>query len=496
MILGTSSGAGKSLMTAAICRLLARAGQEPIPFKGQNMSNNAWVDKYGGEMAYSQVVQAWAAGLEPISAMNPVLLKPKGNEESEVIHLGKSVGSAKATTYYEEWLETGWDAIQKGLLDLKTLYKNGRFVLEGAGSPVEINLRHKDLTNMKLANYLQAKCILVSDIERGGVFAQIIGTLSLLKQDERDLIKGIIINRFRGNISLFNSGKDWIEKETGIPVLGIMPWLNEIFPAEDSLDLIERNKEKPYSEIEIAVIKLRHISNFSDLEPLESDPKIKLTWIDLNSSLGSPDAVIIPGSKQTLKDLFFLHKSGLADEIKKYAQNGGIILGICGGMQMLGTSLIDPLDLEASGKSNNSLPIPGLDLLPIKTIFEKNKMLVQREVKSYWPKSSSLKGFELHHGKSKLTRCLSVELKLITNDPELGWVIDKKDKGNIAGCYLHGIFENISWRKDWLNIIRKRKGLKEIRIEDINYVEKRDRVLDILTNEFENNINISPLIKI
>ncbi len=495
MILGTSSGAGKSLMTTAICRLLLRSGQRPLPFKGQNMSNNAWVDKNGGEMAYSQVVQAWAAGLEPTCAMNPVLLKPKGNEISEVIHLGKSVGTTKASTYYEKWVEPGWSAIKEGLLEVKNLYKDGRLILEGAGSPVEINLKHKDITNLKLANFLQANCILVCDIERGGVFAQIIGTLALLNEKERNLIKGIIINRFRGNISLFDSGKEWIEKETGIPVLGIIPWINEIFPAEDSLDLLERKSIKPDSEIEIAIIKLPSISNFSDLDPLEIEKSVKLNWVELNNSIGSPDALIIPGSKQTLKDLELIKKSGLASQIKDYANNGGVIFGICGGMQMLGKNLIDPLKLESTELKDNYNNISGLNLLPISTTFKREKILHQREVESKWPLKSKIKGFELHHGNSQKLKTISNNLKEITTDASLGWVLDKEKEGNIAGCYLHGIFENGSWRRHWLNIIRKRKGLEELNVNKVDFIDERERIIDILTNEFTKHVNIKTLIE-
>ena len=279
MILGTCSGAGKSLITTAICRYLYRKGENPIPFKGQNMSNNAWVDKNNGEMAYSQAVQAWAAGAEPISAMNPVLLKPQGDCTSEVIHLGKSVGISKAATYYEEWFVSGWNAIKHGLKELNSVNNCNRLVLEGAGSPVEVNLQHRDLTNLRLATHLNANCVLVADIERGGVFAQIIGTLALLKPNERDLIKGIIINRFRGDIALFDEGRKWIENETKKPVLGIMPWLNEIFPPEDSLDLLERKAIKSNPEIKIVVIRLPSLSNFSDLDPLEAEPSVQLIWI-------------------------------------------------------------------------------------------------------------------------------------------------------------------------------------------------------------------------
>ena len=240
MVLGTSSGAGKSLMNAALCRVLKRRGDTPLPFKGQNMSNNAWVDQSGGEMAYSQALQAWAAGLEPECAMNPVLLKPQGDSTSELIHLGQSVGRARAETYYEDWFRPGWAAIRQGLNDLQAHHPDGRLVLEGAGSPVEVNLQRRDLTNLRLAQYLRARCLLVADIERGGVFAQVVGTLNLLRPVERPLIKGILINRFRGRQSLFDEGRRWLEAHTGIPVVGVMPWLDELFPPEDSLDLLER----------------------------------------------------------------------------------------------------------------------------------------------------------------------------------------------------------------------------------------------------------------
>jgi len=240
MVLGTSSGAGKSLTVTAICRILNNLGEEPIPFKGQNMSNNAWVDWEGGEMAYSQALQAFACGINPSAEMNPILLKPQGNSISEVIHLGKSIGTTTAKDYYKDWFIPGWEIIKKSLGSIYKKRPNCRLIIEGAGSPVEMNLIHRDLTNLRVAKYLNANCILVTDIERGGVFAQIIGTLELMKPEEKKLIKGIIINRFRGDLSLFENGKKWIENKTQIPIIGIIPWLNDSFPPEDSLDLIEK----------------------------------------------------------------------------------------------------------------------------------------------------------------------------------------------------------------------------------------------------------------
>jgi len=494
MVLGTSSGAGKTLIASAICRYLKRKGEKPIPFKGQNMSNNAWVDTQGREMAYSQALQSWSAGLEPSAEMNPVLLKPKGDCTSEVIHLGKSVGNCKARDYYEDWFDSGWEAIKKGLSILLKTKKDGRLVLEGAGSPVEVNLQHKDLTNLKLAKYLNASCILVADIERGGVFAQIIGTIALMQPDEKRLIKGIIINRFRGDKALFETGVKWIEKETGIPVLGILPWLNEIFPPEDSLDLLERKQINRRAEIEIAIIKLPRISNFSDLDPFFSDSSIQIRWIEPGQNIGKPDVLIIPGSKQTIKDLERLNKTGLSNQIKDYAKNGGSIFGICGGLQMLGETLEDPYNKESTNElstfSNN-----GMSLLPIKTTFGEIKHTTQREERISWPYSQNIKGFEMHFGESDLINNRNHDIINLFKNTSLGWVIEKKDKSFIGGTYLHGIFENEEWRRQWINKIRKKKGLNKLDFKEKNDTTKREKLLDLLTDAFEKNINIDILIK-
>ena len=250
------------------------------------MSNNAWVDADGLEMAYSQAMQAWAAGLEPSCAMNPVLLKPRGDSTSEVIHNGRSVGTAQAEHYYRDWFRPGWQAIRGGLDALQQRWPQGRLVLEGAGSPVEVNLQHRDLTNLRLAQFLRANCLLVADIERGGVFAQIVGTLSLLRPVERPLIKGILINRFRGRRELFDEGRTWLEDKTGVPVLGVMPWLNEVFPPEDSLDLLERKPSRGPVDLQIAVLRLPSLSNFSDLDPLEAETSLRLHWVEPGEDLG------------------------------------------------------------------------------------------------------------------------------------------------------------------------------------------------------------------
>ena len=492
MVLGTSSGAGKSLMTAALCRVLKRRGEQPLPFKGQNMSLNAWVDQSGGEMAYSQALQAWAAGLEPQVAMNPVLLKPQGDSTSELIHLGQVVGTARAEHYYRDWFKPGWTAIRSGLSDLQGRYPQGRLVLEGAGSPVEVNLQPRDLTNLRLAQYLRAHCLLVADIERGGVFAQIVGTLALMTPIQRRLIKGLLINRFRGRRELFDEGRRWLEQETGIPVLGVMPWLDELFPPEDSLDLLERRGRKTGAELEIAVLKLPSLSNFSDLDPLEAEPSVRLRWVAPGEELGQPDAVVVPGSKQTLRDLEALQNSqGLDDALRRFAAGGGHVFGICGGMQLLGRQLSDPDGVE--GGCRGATHAPGLNLLPLHTVFGGSKALRQRRSEAQWPgEPLPIEGFELHRGSTTtLEPC-----QPLCAAPELGWVAPHGDQGGtVAGTYLHGVFESGPWRRRWLNHLRRRKGLPWLSERQPHHSEQRHVLLERLADAFETHVNLDPLLQ-
>ena len=483
MVLGTSSGAGKSLMTAALCRVLKRRGEQPLPFKGQNMSNNAWVDQRGGEMAYSQALQAWAAGLEPDCAMNPVLLKPQGNSTSEVIHGGASVGMARAETYYQEWFKPGWLAIRQGLEQLQQQHPHGRLVLEGAGSPVEVNLQHRDLTNLRLAQYLRARCLLVADIERGGVFAQLVGTLQLLRPVERPLMRGLLINRFRGRQELFDPGVSWLAEHTGVPVLGVMPWLDELFPPEDSLDLLERRGRKANAELEITVLRLPSLSNFSDLDPLEAEPSVQLRWLQPGEALGQPDAVVLPGSKQTLRDLKALQASPLAAELQQFSAKGGAVLGICGGLQMLGRELLDPDGLEGAAGASAA----GLNLLPLQTRFGGSKALRQRQAVAQWPTAEPcpIEGFELHRGSTTALE----PLQPLCQEEGLGWV-----QGQVAGSYLHGLLENGRWRRQWLNQLRRRKQLPELAEDQGHHSLQREELLDRLADAFEANVDLTPLL--
>nr|WP_075438756.1 cobyric acid synthase [Prochlorococcus marinus] len=494
MVLGTSSGAGKSLTVTAICRILKNLGEEPIPFKGQNMSNNAWVDWEGGEMAYSQALQAFASGINPSAEMNPILLKPQGNSISEVIHLGKSIGTTTAKNYYKDWFIPGWEVIKKSLNSIYERNPNCRLIIEGAGSPVEMNLIHRDLTNLRVAKYLNANCILVTDIERGGVFAQIIGTLELMKPEEKKLIKGIIINRFRGDLSLFEDGKKWIENKTQIPVIGIIPWLNDSFPPEDSLDLIEKKSLSKNPEIKVGIIKLPSISNFSDFDPLENEETISIEWIRKAQNLSKYDIMILPGSKQTIKDQIFLENSGLSQNIRDYSNNEGNIIGICGGLQMLGTTLEDPFFKEGSKKYSEQ-KIKGIGLLPLKTTFFKKKLTRQINSKSIWPCQSEINGFEIHNGQTVLEGIhRSFKINPIFEGSDLGWYKENNKGGTIAGTYIHGIFENDSWRDEYINLIRKSKNLPLLNKKSISYKKKRESIIDNLANEFNKHLDITSLL--
>ena len=494
MVLGTSSGAGKSLTVTAICRLLKNSGEEPIPFKGQNMSNNAWVDRNGGEMAYSQALQAFACGIIPSSEMNPILLKPQGNSTSEVIHLGKSKGITTAKDYYKDWFSSGWEVIKNSLNIIYKSNKNCRLIIEGAGSPVEMNLIHRDLTNLRVAKYLDANCILVTDIERGGIFAQIIGTLELMKPEEKKLIKGILINRFRGDISLFEEGKKWIENKTKIPILGIIPWLNDKFPPEDSLDLLERNSYRTNPEIKVGIIKLPSISNFSDFDPLDNEESILVEWIIKSQNLNKYDFLILPGSKQTIEDLLFIKESGLSKDIKDYSNNNGNIFGICGGLQMLGTILEDPFFKEGS-KTNLNKSIKGLGLLPLKTTFFKNKKTKQINSKSIWPHSTEINGFEIHNGATELDASQDIStIKPIFKDLDLGWYKVNSPGGIIAGTYVHGILENDKWRDHYINLIRRSRNLPLLDKQTKSYKIKRESIIDNLAFEFNKHFDMSSIL--
>ncbi|NJL10666.1 MAG: cobyric acid synthase CobQ [Calothrix sp. SM1_7_51] len=484
MVVGTTSHAGKSLLTTAICRILSRKGWRVAPFKGQNMALNSYVTATSGEIGYAQAVQSWAAGISPLVEMNPILLKPQGDMTSQVIIKGKAVGKVSAADYYEQYFDLGWKAIEESLQHLQSEFD--LIVCEGAGSPAEINLKHRDLTNMRVAKYLNAATILVVDIERGGAFAHVVGTLELLEPDERSLIKGIVINKFRGQLSLLEPGIKWLEERTGIPVIGVIPYMEYIFPAEDSLDLLERRVEKSNSQINIGVIRLSRISNFTDFDPLESESSVSVKYINPKQDLGHPDAVIIPGTKTTINDLLLLQRSGMAEQIQNYAAAGGTVLGICGGYQMLGQIIADPEGVE--GQAGR---FQALNLLPVRTVITGQKIARQRQVTSNYPQMGlPVSGFEIHNGRSRieLQGADAQAFQPLFDDSNLGLVDNCQ---SIWGTYLHGIFDNGPWRRAWLNRLRQQRGLKSLPTGVANYREQRENLLDTLATEVERHLDIT-----
>ncbi|HEY9908173.1 MAG TPA: cobyric acid synthase CobQ [Thermosynechococcaceae cyanobacterium] len=483
MVVGTTSHAGKSLITTAICRILSRRGWRVAPFKSQNMALNAYVTASGGEIGHAQAVQAWAAGVSPTVEMNPILLKPQGDMTSQVILKGKAVGKVGAAEYYEQYFEPGWQAVEESVQRLAEEFD--LLVCEGAGSPAEINLKHRDLANMRVAKYLNAPTILVVDIDRGGAFAHVIGTLELLEPDERALIRGVVINKFRGQRSLLQSGIDWLEERTGIPVIGVIPWLDQSFPAEDSLSLFDRAPAAS-GELNIAVVRLPRISNFTDFDPLEAEDCVSVRYISPKQPLGHPDAVIIPGSKTTIADLVVLHKTGMAEEIQNYAAAGGTVLGICGGFQMLGTILADPEGIEGQEGRYR-----GLGLLPLKTVIAGQKVARQRVVTSNFPQEGlPVTGYEIHQGRTRLLEEGGLTHPLF-DDVTLG-VVD--DSQSVWGTYLHGLFDNGPWRRAWMNRLRQQRGLKSLPTGVANYREQRELMLDNLADAIEPHLNLSPIL--
>ena len=488
MVVGTTSHAGKSVLTTVLCRLLKRQGMRVTPFKGQNMALNAYITGTGEEMGHAQAVQAWAAGLEPRVAMNPILLKPQSNMTSQVILQGKAVGEVNAADYYRDYFERGWQAITASLDQLQAEFD--WIVCEGAGSPAEINLKHRDLTNMRVAKYLQASTLLVADIDRGGVFAHIVGTLALLDPEERALIKGLVINKFRGQRSLLDSGVTWLEEYTGIPVLGVIPWLEQTLPAEDSLALFERRAHKPNAEVTIAVVRVPRIANFTDFDPLEAEPTVNLTYIAPDQTLGRPDAVILPGSKTTLADLKTLHQTGMVDQLHNYSRAGGMIFGICGGLQMLGQSVSDP-----AGYEGNVGEVPGLGLLPLRTELTGEKVTRQRQAiacalsspfTAFMGMEGTIYGYEIHQGRTQILN--PDQVQSLCEDWDLGVAsVDQL----ILGTYLHGVFNNGRWRRAWLNQVRQRQALPPLPLQVEDFAAQRERMLDAVTDQFAAHLDLT-----
>lgn len=463
MIQGTASDVGKSLVVTALCRLFANDGWKVAPFKSQNMSNNSYVTMDGKEIGRAQGIQAEAARTQATVWMNPILLKPRSDHQSEVVLLGKAVQTFSGRTYRDQFYEKGLETIVTALHHLEEEYDV--VIMEGAGSPVEINLKDRELVNMKVAELADIPVILVADIDRGGVFASIVGTLELLTAEERKRVKGIFVNKFRGDISLFEDGIRWLEDKTGIPVLGVLPYVNDhMIDGEDSLSISNMHRNEK-GEIDIAVIHLPYISNYSDVEPFSFEEDVSIRFVKNASQFGHPDAVIIPGTKSTIHDLQFLSDNGLYDILLDYTQNGGYIVGLCGGYQMMGKEIIDGIGSDTGIPGSK---MEGLKLIPANTVFLEEKKTI-RVKGNYHPNTQlrgvrGIEGYEIHLGR---TEVLDKEgsFLLLEDGKEEGYY---RADGKVVGTYVHHLFHNDEWRNLWLNKIRTSKGLP---IKEVVYAQ-------------------------
>ena len=444
MIQGTMSDAGKSVVCAALCRIFRQDGYKVAPFKSQNMALNSYITRDGLEMGRAQVMQAEAAGIEPDARMNPVLLKPSSDTGSQVIVLGEIRAEMSAMEYHNYKKEL-LPEVRKAFDDLAE--DNDIIVIEGAGSPAEINLAENDIVNMGLARYLNAPVLLVGDIDRGGVFAQLYGTTELMEEEDKRRIEGMIINKFRGDVEILKPGLEMLEEKTGVPVLGVIPMLDVDLDDEDSLSS-RLTRAGGVSPLDIAVIRLPRLSNFTDFNALEMQDLSSVRYVREVKELGNPDLIILPGTKNTMDDLLWLRQSGLEASILKYAAAGNPVLGVCGGYQMLGEQLFNPDRLEGETEY-----LKGMGLLPVDTVFtaDKSRTRVQGTVQAPPFAGARLDGYEIHMGVST-----------VHGDPFCSLSNGKEDgccKGNVFGTYLHGLFDTGELTEVLIKWLAESKGL-------------------------------------
>ncbi|MDA8234797.1 MAG: cobyric acid synthase [Clostridia bacterium] len=502
MFQGTGSHVGKSVLVAAICRILKQDGLAVAPFKSQNMALNSYVTQDGGEMGRAQVVQAEAAGLEPDVDMNPILLKPTGQASSQVIVLGKPIGNLSARRYHTEWTKEALGIIQGSWDRLCSKYE--AIVIEGAGSPAEVNLKETEIVNMRIAKMTKSPVILIGDIDKGGVLASLVGTLELLEPEERDLVAGFVINKFRGDVSLFQPAIDFLEAKTGKPVLGVVPYFQgfrvqeeDSIPEEGGRPGLERDMEK----VDVAVIRLPHISNFTDFDALQDEPDVQLRYVQKGQKIGKPDLIIIPGSKNTIEDMVYLEKNGFAREIKQLADGGTPVIGICGGFQILGTELHDPKGTESSIPS-----VKGLSLLDMVTVFEPDKITCQvtgevigEGIFLSQVNGQPVTGYEIHMGRTQLLADTRPAFRLTSRSTKEVDVLDGgvSANGQVFGTYLHGIFDNDGLRRHIINTLRLKKGLLPMEeVDGISVKEQREKDFDKLAQVVRDSLNMNLLYEI
>ncbi len=492
MVQGTMSNAGKSLLAAGLCRIFNQDGYRVAPFKSQNMALNSFITEEGLEMGRAQVMQAEAAGIAPSVLMNPILLKPTNDVGSQVIVNGEVLGTMSARDYFKYKKKLVPD-VMKAYNTLAS--ENDIIVIEGAGSPAEINLKTEDIVNMGMAKMAAAPVLLVGDIDRGGVFAQLYGTVELLEPDERDMVKGLIINKFRGDKTILDPGVEMLEEKCRIPVVGVAPYLDIQVEDEDSLtDRFDRDQE--IGLIDIAVIRVPRISNFTDFNPFESIPGVSLRYVKHPAELKNPDVIMLPGTKNTMEDLQWLRESGMEALILKAAARGTFVFGICGGYQMLGESLSDPHGVEAGGTMR------GMGLLPMDTVFAEKKTRTQvtgryLEIQGEYQPLSGVEftGYEIHMGESAWKS--GAHASTWTCDGVSG---QEKTEGtvfeNICGTYVHGIFDKEESALALIRAVGEKKGIDVSQMEGVDFASFKETQYDILAAELRKHLDMKKIYQI
>ena len=481
MVQGTMSGAGKSLLCAGLCRVFRQDGWRVAPFKSQNMALNSYVTRQGLEMGRAQVMQAEAAGIQPDVRMNPILIKPSSDTGSQIIVNGEIRGQMTAAEYFRYKKQL----IPEILAAYESLAaENDLIVIEGAGSPAEINLRSDDIVNMGLAELVDAPVLLAGDIDRGGVFAQLYGTVALLQPGERARVKGLVINKFRGDPEILRPGLAQLEDLTGIPVLGTVPYLHVDVDDEDSLAPC-LDKTQVHKAVDIAVIRLPRISNFTDFSPLESHPSLGVRYVDRTDQLGAPDMVILPGTKSTMADLLWMRQSGLEAAVQKLASRGTPVLGVCGGYQMLGAEITDLHGAEGALTS-----LRGMGLLPCRTAFapEKTRTRVRARVTGGPLEQAVLDGYEIHMG---TTEVRGEPFCRLENGRE-----DGCRSGNVFGTYLHGLFDSGELTEKLAVWLCGRKGIQAGHAAPESWRQHKEHQYDILADGLRNALDMAAVHRI
>ena len=493
MIQGTMSNAGKSLLTAGLCRIFKQDGYRVAPFKSQNMALNSFITEEGLEMGRAQVMQAEAAGIKPSVLMNPILLKPTNDTGSQVIVNGEVIGNMAAREYFA-YKHKLFPQVMEAYEKLADQYDI--IVIEGAGSPAEINMKQEDIVNMGMAKRAKAPVLLVGDIDRGGVFAQLIGTVMLLDDDEKDMVKGLIINKFRGDKTILDPGLAMLEEKSGIPVVGVAPYLQ--IEVEDEDSLTERfDHKQEVGLIDIAVIRIPRISNFTDFNPFESMPGVSLRYVHNVKELKNPDMIILPGTKNTMEDLLWMRQNGLEAAVLKLAAVGKIIFGVCGGYQMLGEQLSDPHGVEAGGE------IKGMGLIPMDTVFEEAKTRTRitgsfHEVTGPLAALSgvALEGYEIHMGVTALKEGAAPMTRIKNIAPQSNAADDGAYAGNAYGTYVHGVFDKEEVAKAVIRSLGQQKGIDTEEITGVDFQAFKETQYDLLADGMREHLDMQAIYQI